>query len=234
MRLYLLQYGLENDGTPFPGYLIRADDGTNILVDTGFPASAVGTHPFPNLLVKPEDHVLHQLGLAGLKAADIHTLVCTHFDYDHSGAHDLFTAAECVVQRRHWNLVHSEAMERFDRYRASWNHPVLRYRMVDGDSALVPGVELLDTSGHVTGHQSVLVRLAGVGPVLLAIDAAPRLTQFDSATYEPNPSDMDPAAAQASIQKMKDVIAREGVKLTVCGHDSKQWATLRKAPEYYE
>ena len=234
MRLYLLQYGLGGDGTPIPGYLIRADDGTNILVDTGFPASAIGTNPFADFVVKPEDHVLHQIGVAGLTAADIHSLLCTHFDFDHAGAHDLFTSAECIVQRRHWTLAHDGVTKRFDRYRAQWDHPALRYRMVDGDTTLVPGVELLDTSGHVIGHQSVLVRLAGAGPVLLAIDAAPSLTQFDPATYQPSQYDMDVSAAQASIQKMNDVRAREGVKLTICGHDSRQWAMLRKAPAYYE
>src|SRR4051794_25755828 len=36
MRLYLLLYGTNSaNGTPFPGYLIQTDDGTNVLIDTG-------------------------------------------------------------------------------------------------------------------------------------------------------------------------------------------------------
>jgi N-acyl homoserine lactone hydrolase len=42
---------------------------------------------------------------------------------------------------------------------------------VDGDTELLPGLTLLETSGHTPGHQSVLVRLPQTGPVLLAIDA---------------------------------------------------------------
>jgi N-acyl homoserine lactone hydrolase len=34
-----------------------------------------------------------------LHAADIDTLICTHFDIDHAGYHDAFTNAELVVQR---------------------------------------------------------------------------------------------------------------------------------------
>ena len=38
MRLYLFLYGTNSaNGNPYPGYLIQTDDGTNVLVDTGFP-----------------------------------------------------------------------------------------------------------------------------------------------------------------------------------------------------
>lgn len=234
MRLYLLQYGLSmQDGTPIPGYLIQTDAGRNILVDTGFPIEEIGTEPFPGFHLTPEDHVVVQLARVGLSPADIDTLVCTHFDFDHAGAHDLFTDSDLVVQRSHYELAMSGTTSRFDRYRKHWDSPTLRYRLVDGDTPLAPGVELIDTSGHAIGHQSVLVRLPETGPILLAIDAAPMAGQFDPATYQPSQYDMDPAAAVASIQKLKDLMVREHVAITICGHDSRQWATLRKAPEFY-
>jgi glyoxylase-like metal-dependent hydrolase (beta-lactamase superfamily II) len=34
---------------------------------------------------------------------------------------------------------------------------------VEGDSELLPGLELIETSGHVLGHQSVLARLLKKG-----------------------------------------------------------------------
>ena len=46
--------------------------------------------------------------------------------------------------------------------------------MVDGDTELLPGVTLIETSGHAPGHQSVLVRLPKTGAVLLVIDAVGR------------------------------------------------------------
>ena len=48
-----------------------------------------------------------------------------------------------------------------------------RIRLEDGDTELLPGFELTSTSGHVPGHQSVLVRLPKTGAVLLTIDAVP-------------------------------------------------------------
>ena len=46
-----------------------------------------------------------------------------------------------------------------------------RIRLVDGDTELLPGITLIETSGHVPGHQSVLVRLSKTGAVLLTVDA---------------------------------------------------------------
>ena len=44
-----------------------------------------------------------------------------------------------------------------------FDHPALRYRLIEGDTELVPGLTLLETSGHTPGHQSVLVHLRKPG-----------------------------------------------------------------------
>lgn len=229
MRLYVLQYALrEEDGIPAPGYLIVTDDQRYVLVDTGFPIADSGM--FAADFVKPEDDVRQQLGRLDLRPDDIDILICTHFDPDHAGAHHLFTSAELIVQRRHYEFVHSETHERFESTRPSWGAPGLNYRLVDGDTVIAPGVEVIDTSGHVPGHQSVLVRLPESGPILLAIDA---LHHDPDHPYSPGPADMNPSQTVSSIDKIKNLIASEGVTLTLYGHNGEQWATVRQAPEYY-
>jgi N-acyl homoserine lactone hydrolase len=48
MNLFLLQLGLLQPlGVPVPGYLIQTNDGTNVLVDSGFPYSFVENPPGP-------------------------------------------------------------------------------------------------------------------------------------------------------------------------------------------
>ena len=44
MRLYLLQLGLlpTFGDVALPGYLIQTDDGTNVLIDTGYPRAILG------------------------------------------------------------------------------------------------------------------------------------------------------------------------------------------------
>ena len=113
MRLYVLQYAFrEEDGNPIPGYLIVTDDQQYILVDTGFPTLDSGM--FVADFVKPEDDVRQQLALMDLRPDDIDILICTHFDPDHAGAHHLFTAAELIVQRQHYEFVHNETIDRFE------------------------------------------------------------------------------------------------------------------------
>ncbi|HEX8037326.1 MAG TPA: N-acyl homoserine lactonase family protein, partial [Ktedonobacterales bacterium] len=113
-----------------------------------------------------------------------------------------------------------------------WDHPTLHYRLVDGDTELLPGVTLIETSGHAPGPQSVLVRLPQTGPVLLAADAVvmQRLFTPDRHAW---PIDDDEAQLRASTQKLRDLVDREHAALVVFGHDGQQWQTLKKAPDYY-
>ncbi len=235
MRLYLLPYGSNaQTGTPYPGYLIQTDDGKNILVDTGFPQEMTGVHAKTGEgpKVSEEDFVLNRLAALGLTPDDITTLVATHLDGDHAGNHDLFPNAEIVVQGAH--LAAARSHDRFQRTRAHWDAPGLHYREVDGDTEIAPGVELIESGGHVPGHQSVLVRLPRTGPVLLAIDAMPRMDQRDPDTRAIGPADMDEGGTRASTRKLMDLAAREHVALIIHGHDADQWASLKKAPDYYE
>ena len=234
-RLYLLQLATMGPGVPVPGYLIQTGDGINVLVDTGYPKSMIGETPGPQgrtIVINEGDYVVNQLAALGLKPGDIHYLVATHFDVDHAGNHEVFTNAEVVVQREHYELAKS-GFERFAPQREHWDAPGLKYRQVDGDTQFLPGIELIETSGHVPGHQAVLVRLPETGPVLLAIDAIPRQEGLDAEKREKGPFDMDLEGVRASTRKLVDLAKREHVTLIVHGHDAAQWQTLKKAPEYY-
>jgi len=232
MRLYLFQMAIvPTNGIPAVSYLIQTDDGTNILIDTGFPKNFEA--PSMDLRLDDRDYIVNQLAALGLSPRDIRYLVCTHFDQDHAGAHDAFPNAELIVQRRHYEVARAGTEERFERMRAHWDHPGLRYRLVDGDTTLLPGIELIETSGHVPGHQSVLVRLPETGAVLLAIDAVTQAARFDADVRELGPHDMDLASVRASTRRLVELARREHVALVVFGHDGVQWSTLKKAPDYY-
>ncbi len=230
MRLYVMQLGLSDTGSPVPGYLIQTDDGKNVLVDSGYPETDY-RGPTAN---RPEsDWVISRLAEIDVRPSEIDIVVCSHLDVDHAGCHDAFTNAEFVVQAEH--LEAAKTMPRFQSIREHWDDPRLNYRTVEGDVELLPGIELIETSGHVPGHQSVLVRLPQTGPVLLAVDAI--TTDFSGFTPETRPTgryDNDPEGARQSTRKLVDLAEREGVALTIRGHDSKQWPQLKRSPEYYE
>jgi N-acyl homoserine lactone hydrolase len=238
MRLYIMQVGINvTTGSPYPSYLIQTDDGSNILVDTGFGPQMVEMSRRPDhqgARVTEDDLVVHQLAHLGIRPENIHYLIATHFDGDHAGALATFTGAEIVVQRRHYEAAKA-GHPRFNGTRDQWGDPRLRYRFVDGDTELVRGVELIETSGHVPGHQSVLVRLPKTGPVLLAIDAMARALGEHTPENRPiAPYDLDESGTRASTRKLVDLAAREEVALIVYGHDPDEWKTLKKAPAFYE
>ena len=153
--------------------------------------------------------MLEHLADLGLRPEDIDLLVCTHFDVDHAGYHDNFPHAEFIVQREHYELARS-GHPRYAAARAHWDHPALRYRLIDGDTELLPGLILIETSGHAPGHQSVLVSLPQAGKVLLAIDAVvlERLFTPDRKAWPLENEEQ----LRASTRKLMDLVDREHVK----------------------
>ncbi len=227
-RLYLMQVAYSPErNIPVVCYLIQTDDGRNILIDTGLPDAFT---PPPGLNPVMDKNVLEQLAQIGVQPGEVDTLICTHFDMDHCGHHSAFINAELVIQRDHYVL--GQESPRFAANRAEWHRPDARVRLIEGDLELLPGVQILRTDGHTFGHQSVLIHLSESGPVLLTIDAVPTQSLF-RANRQPSPVDEDPVAVQASVQKLLDTVEREGVGLTVFGHDGDQWKGLKKLPEYY-
>ena len=108
-----------------------------------------------------------------------------------------------------------------------------RIRLVDGDTELLPELELIETSGHVPGHQSVLLRLPKTGAILLTIDAVPFGEGF-TRDQQDDGSNPDAEATRASTIKLLDLVEREHIGLVIFGHDNEQWKTLKKVPEFYE
>jgi N-acyl homoserine lactone hydrolase len=227
-RLYLMVVGsMPEYEIPIVCYLVQTGDGKNILIDSGLPEIIPeGETDFEN-----GQDVIEQLASIGLTPDDIDTVISTHYDGDHAGRHAAFTKAQYVVQRVH----HLDAASnpRFAAIRPQWDQPMERIRLVNGDTELLPGLELIETSGHVPGHQSVLVRLPKTGPILLTIDAVPFAEGF-TRDVQDDGSDPDAKAVRASTLKLLKLVEREHIGLVIFGHDTDQWKTLKKAPAYYE
>jgi N-acyl homoserine lactone hydrolase len=252
MRLYILHLGncyVDKGGVltpgldvgtwwtiPIVGYLIQTDDGRNILVDTGMdkihtedPEATFRGTAFGEVLkvqMTADDYVINQLARLGLKPEDIDLLVATHFHFDHAGNTRDFTASEIVVQRD----CYDDIMRDDAPYpRATFDIPNLKWRIVDGDVEIAPGVTLLKTPGHVPGHMSVLVDLPEAGKMVIGIDTIYVQDNLDKDNWG---AYSDPIAARASAKKLQAIAQREGAML-LYGHDPYQWETLKKAPEYY-
>jgi N-acyl homoserine lactone hydrolase len=202
-------------------------DGKHILIDSGLPEiMPEGETEFEN-----EQDVIEQLARIGLQPDDIEIVISTHYDIDHAGRHAAFTKAHYVVQRVHH--VDAASNPRFAATRPQWDQPMERMRLLDGDTELLPGLSLIETSGHVPGHQSVLVRLPKTGAIVLPIDAVPFGEGF-TRDEQDDGSNPDAEAVRASTIKLLDLVEREQIGLVIFGHDKEQWEGLKKLPEYYE
>jgi N-acyl homoserine lactone hydrolase len=227
-RLYLMQVGdMPEYEIPIVCYLVQTEDGQNILIDTGLPE----TMPEDEKDFANGQDIIQQLASLGLKPDDIQTVISTHYDIDHAGRHAAFTKAQYVVQRVHH--LDSATNIRSAANKPQWDQPLERIRLVDGDTQLLPGLALIDTNGHVPGHQSVLLHLPKTGKVLLTVDAVPFAAGFtrDVPEDDGNP---DAEAIHVSTIKLLDLVEREHIGLVIFGHDVEQWKTLKKAPEFYE
>ncbi len=227
---------------PAPCYLIQTADGTNVLIDSGLPhgrpaARGEGVEEAQvdslgrGLVIAHGTDVIGQLAAIGVRPADIDLLICTHYDDDHAGNIGAFPNARLIVQRRQHDAARA-GDPRFARTRPQWDQPAARYWVVDGDTEVLPGIELIETSGHVPGHQAVLVELPETGPVLLAIDAVAVRAHF-AADRPVGPTDADGAGALASTRKLLELVERRHIALVVFGHDGPQWSTLKHLPDFY-
>lgn len=225
-RLYLMQVGsMPEYQIPIVCYLVQTRDGKNILIDSGLPAII----PAEGSDFKNGEDVIAQLESMGITPDAIDTVISTHYDLDHAGRHAAFTQARYVVQRAHH--VDAATNPRFAALRPEWDQPAARIQLVDGDTELLPGLELIETSGHVPGHQSVLVRLPQTGAILLTVDAVPFAAGFTR--DEQAGGNPDGEKSRASTLKLLDLVEREQIGLVIFGHDQEQWATLKQAPDFY-
>lgn len=227
-RLYIMQVGsMPEYQIPVISFLVQTRDGKNILIDTGLPeVIPEDTKDFENGV-----DVIKQLRNLGLQPEDIDVVVSSHYDGDHAGRHASFTRAQYIVQRAHYEDAANNP--RFASIRSQWDQPAERIRMVDGDKQLLPGFDLIETSGHAVGHQSVLMQLPNTGKILLTIDAVSFGAGF---TLQPEEgwAHPDGEAGLASIKKLLDLVESKKIDLVVFGHDEEQVKTLKQAPEFYD
>jgi N-acyl homoserine lactone hydrolase len=217
---------------PVACWLIRTDSAV-VLFDTGLSPRAV-----PGLLRNDPlarfgdgDLLVHRLESLGLEPRDIDLVVLSHLHFDHAGGAELFPDSELCVQRDEYAFAHHPApVFASFYYRKNFDLAGARWRLLDGDTELLPGCTALRSDGHTAGHQSLLVELPGNGPVILAGDAC--YWQQSIETDWPPGVVWDPGRAMHSIKRLKTLARLTGGRI-VPSHDPAFWATVPKAPDPY-
>jgi len=114
--------------------------------------------------------ILPSLRRAGFDPASVDVVAMSHLHFDHAGGlldsegRRAFPRATIVAQRAEWEV----ALGDNPRLVASYDQPELRLvrewgeqGSVDGEREVMPGIAVVPTGGHSTGHQAVIVRARG-------------------------------------------------------------------------
>jgi N-acyl homoserine lactone hydrolase len=205
-------------------YLIK-HDGDYMLWDTGHSMTA------PN--VAPKVSVIDQLAKVDVKPDQIKYVGISHFHGDHTGQLVSFPKAILLIGAKEWDAITSPKPPEGANVKGfeGW---------IKGDSKVEPqaidkdvfgdgSVIVLRTPGHTPGHQSLLVKLAQMGPVILTGDAAHFHENYDSDGVPVG--NFDRAQTVASIERIKKIAAN--LKGTVIiQHDARDVDKLPAFPAF--
>jgi N-acyl homoserine lactone hydrolase len=225
-----------------PCFLIAHPRGT-LVWDTGeIVDSAVKTDGSPTTqgaftVTRP---LLPQLAAIGYTPADITYLALSHYHGDHVANANAFAGSTWIVQQ-----VERDAMfaPRVDNQKKGSNNPnpvffsalekskTILLKSEDHDVFGDGTVVIKFSPGHTPGHQSLFLKLAKTGPVLLSGD----LYHYpEELTLKRIPGfDFDKEQTAKSRASIEDFVKKSGAQLWI-QHDAAAGATRKKAPEYYE
>ncbi|MBG0778093.1 MAG: N-acyl homoserine lactonase family protein [Desulfovibrionaceae bacterium] len=259
MRLYLFEAGVlkskkhfftlnQGLGEPFdvpvPFFLIDHPRG-KVLFDTGNALETVdrkrehwGAMVDAYDVVMAEDQwCANAIRKVGVEPGDIDYVILSHLHLDHAGGVGHFPNARYVVQRDELAFAYvpdpymkgAYIRKDFDKD-VDWM--LLEGWRDDGFDFFGDGsVTICFTPGHTPGHQSILVDLPDSGPMFLAGDACYTRDNLENGSL---PGVMWSAGETVrSVARMRRLASTRGAAI-VFGHDPEGWATLRKAPEYYD
>lgn len=251
-RLYVLDCGVLKRGEPTAYGLTRDQVGDTNFADPCY----LVVHPRGTMLwdvgIIPDDQVKpggvevtvangintaqkrlrSQLREIGYGPQDITFLAVSHGHADHVANANDYTGARFLIQRAEWDSIFSDEARKqpiFSTYNALRDANTTKLEGdhdVFGDGTVV----LKSTPGHTPGHQSLFLRLAKTGPLLLSGDlyhyAAER-------TFKKIPARDNREQTEKSRAAMDEFLTKTGAQLWI-QHDIRTNVTLKHGPQFYD
>jgi glyoxylase-like metal-dependent hydrolase (beta-lactamase superfamily II) len=208
----------------FMYWLIRGNNGKNILVDAGFLNDLdIFKELKSSFYIRP-DSVLRELNI---KADEITDIILTHPHWDHIDGVSLFPKSHIWIQKEDYNYFVGQAWQKEGRHGGFYKRDVDslvslniagKLTLVDGDDReIIPGIKVYTGSRHTFNSQYVLVQTGG-DKVILASDNIWIYYNLEHMTSSPYPNGtFDTAAYVKSMQRMKTQAS--DIKYIIPGHD---------------
>ncbi len=206
-------------------WLIKGDNGRNILLDAGFIDDIEEAKEFNISNYQRPDSALQKLGI---KASDITDVILSHPHWDHADGVDLFPNATVWMQKEDFNYFVSTAWQKEGDHGGFNKRDVRKLvdlnlagklTLVDGDAKeIIPGITAYTGSRHTYNSQYIQVK-TGTNNIILASD---NIWIYYSLEHMMPPSKggtLDPAGFVKAMQRMKTFSS--GDKFIIPGHDAK-------------
>jgi N-acyl homoserine lactone hydrolase len=233
----LLQRGITTTDMSVTAYLIVHPRGT-LLWETGVIADELiqptGT---TEARATAKKTLRGQLSEIGYKPSDITYLALSHNHYDHSANANEFAASTWLVQKPERAVMFpdtppanpSAASARFSNLKNS------KTVLLDGDHDVFGDgtVVIISTPGHTPGHQSLFLKLAKTGALVLSGDLYHYPAERTLKDFTPFANLGNAEKETASKAKVETLLKEKGAKLWI-QHDIIADAGLKKSPAYYD
>jgi len=232
---------------PTPWFLITHPRG-NVVIDGGnAPEVAVDARrhwgrvtDMSTPVMTPDQAVLPTLERLGVDPGSIRWVVQSHLHLDHTGAVaviDRLPNAQVLVNRTEHEFAHAPiSFAEWGYCRADFVKPGIDWVILedadDGYDLFGDGtLRCWRTPGHSPGHLSFEVHLPSGASLLLAVDAANNMEQWEERVL--------PGFALSTLDFVNSVrklrrLAWRAQATVVPGHDPERWPSFRLAPAYYD
>jgi glyoxylase-like metal-dependent hydrolase (beta-lactamase superfamily II) len=184
--------------------------------------------------------LLPQLAAIGYTPADITYLALSHYHGDHVANANAFASSTWIVQQGDYDAIFAPRRDTQKKLGAVGNAAYFtdlaksKTLLLKGEDHDVFGdgtVVIKFTPGHTPGHQSLFLKLAKTGPVLLSGD----LYHYpEEITYKRIPSfDSDKEQTAKSRAMIEEFVKKNNAQLWI-QHDYTAGIKRKIAPEFYE
>jgi N-acyl homoserine lactone hydrolase len=193
-----------------------------------------GTEAVAQDILKATRRLDRQLEALGHPIPGITYVAMSHYHTDHTGNANAFAGSTWIVQQAEYDMMFKDGdvgIRTPETYAALKDAKRIT---LDGEDHDVFGdgtVVIKSGPGHTPGHQMLFLRLANFGPLLLEGD----LYHYpEERTLDRVPTfDADAAVTRDTRRKVEAFLQETGAQMWI-QHDPPTYATLKKAPEYYD